>query len=246
MGKKKDDGDVPEFQPAQLKNVQTQLKKLEKNLLKLILGHDQVLHWYFDKVTKKNGLPAVFILGNLLSVVAHCLTPGSVAPASSVASHILTCRRLAPPASQPRRPTGRRTTSRSSCTASTSSCTSASLALASRRCAVHLPSQRLPKARPRHVPRLQVRNLINRAMKLAMKTMLQLEDELPADLIVRIRNLDTTCVFDASAGGMLEILKARAPQTAPRPPFPLALGSQARSLSPVAALRVLCPSEPEL
>ena len=163
MGKKKDDGDVPEFQPAQLKNVQTQLKKLEKNLLKLILGHDQVLHGYFDKVAKKNGLPAVFILGNLLSVVAHCLTPGSIAPASSVASHILTCRRLAPPASQPRRPTGRRTTSRSSCTASTSSCTSASLALASRRCAVHLPSQRLPKARPRHVPRRQARNLINRA-----------------------------------------------------------------------------------
>ena len=48
------------------------------------------MHGYFDKVAKKNGLPAVFILGNLLVVVldqknlhttgmARMPTPGNLA-----------------------------------------------------------------------------------------------------------------------------------------------------------------------
>ena len=77
-GKEAADREPPEN--ALIKNVQTLLKKLAPQLLKLIIGHDPGLYAFVEGLGKKNGLPPVLLLGNMLAVKAHLLAPGTLRP----------------------------------------------------------------------------------------------------------------------------------------------------------------------
>ena len=59
---------------SQLKSVSMQLKKIEPQLLKLMLSHKPAALAYWTQVGAKNGLPPVLVLCNILIVIAVMIT----------------------------------------------------------------------------------------------------------------------------------------------------------------------------
>lgn len=59
-----------------LRTVQAGLKKLDPQMLKLTVGHNQALLEFLEKKGTKTGLPPIFIVANLLGILSHMLAPG--------------------------------------------------------------------------------------------------------------------------------------------------------------------------
>ena len=201
------DADQP-YETKPLRTVSAGLKKLDPQMLRLIVGHNPDLLEFLQKKGSKAGLPPSFIVANLVAVISHVLAPGL------------------PPCHTDRLAARTAHSCRHARTAKTAFQKSEQFTLlvhsinyiliigesgTGKSPVGHHPLRHPTAADPLQAsPRVpaQARNLLTKALELATGELSKAEG-IPADLCARLQGIKESIVFDASSGGILDVLKAQ-------------------------------------